>query len=466
MPPPRAIVQEARRTLALAVPVTAGQLGQMLLGFSDSLMVGQLGVVPLAAGAFAIGVFNVLYVTGIGLVVGVSVLAAQAHGGNRPREAGETLRHGLAISLAASAVMIGLLTLGFPLLNRVGEPPEVLRAARPFLYIIGWSMVPALAWQCLKQYCEALSRPLLPMLAMLGAVVLNIFGSWVLIYGHLGAPAMGLVGAGWATLGSRLLVLAATLAAVLRSPHFRPALPVRWLARLSWTRLWNQGCIGVPVALQLLLEVGTFTIAAIMMGWFGAASLAAHQVAVSYAALTFMFPLGIATAVGVRVGQAVGAQDWRGVRLIGLGGIGMAIGLMSLFAVSFLLGGGRLAGLFIHDAPTVALAAKLLLVAGVFQVFDGTQVVSLSALRGLPDMRVPTLLAFVSYWLVALPAAYFLGIVGHYGPLGIWWGLAAGLAFAATTLLARFLARTHPGAPSAAVVEGAARREPILSRDR
>ena len=453
MPRTRVILQEARQTLVLAVPITAGQLGQMLLGFSDSLMVGRLGVVPLAASAFAIGIFNVLYVAGIGLVVGVSVLAAQAHGAHQPREAGDTLRHGLVISVLTGVGAVTLLTLGFPLLRRLGEPPEVLAAARPFLILIGWSTLPALVWQCFKQYCEALLYPLLPMLVMLGAVVLNVFGSWVLIYGHLGAPAMGLVGAGWATLGARTLVLLVTGLLVLRSPRFRDTLPLRWLERLSWQRMRALLGIGFPVCLQLLLEVGTFSLAAVMMGWLGAPSLAAHQVAVSYAALTFMFPLGIASAVGVRVSQAVGAGEWGRVRTIGFGGIGMAVALMSCFAVGFLLGGGRLAGFFIRDAVTAALAARLLLVAGVFQVFDGTQVVSMNALRGLPDMRVPTLLAFVSYWLVALPAAYFIGIVGHYGPLGIWWGLAAGLAFAATTLLGRFLARTqfhggqHKGEP-------------------
>ena len=442
----RATFQEARRTLALAAPMTAGQVGQMLLGFSDSLMVGQLGVVPLAASAFAIGVFNVLYVAGIGLVVGVAVLAAQAHGANQPREAGETLRHGLVLGLCSGLLAVALLTLGFPLLRRLGEPPEVLAAARPFLRLIGWSMLPALVWQGFKQYCEALSHPLLPMLVMLGAVILNVFASWILIYGHLGAPALGLVGAGWATLGARTLTLIVTGALVVRSPRFRGTLPAQWLAGLSWRRLRAQLAIGLPVALQLLLEVGTFSLAALMMGWLGAPALAAHQVAVSYAALTFMFPLGIASAVGIRVGQAVGADEWGRVRTIGLGGIGMAVMLMSGFAVVFLLGGGRLAGFFIHDAPTAALAARLLLIAGVFQVFDGTQVVSMNALRGLPDMRVPTALAFASYWLVAIPAAYFIGIVGHYGPLGIWWGLAAGLAFAATTLLGRFLARTRaPG---------------------
>ena len=443
MPFSRAILQEARQNLALAVPMAAGQVGQMLLLFSDSLMVGRLGVVSLAASAFAIGLFNVLYVAGIGLVAGVSVLAAQAHGARQEREVGETLRHGLLISLGTGLGLLGLLALGVPFLGRLGEPPEVLAAARPFLWIIGWSLLPALAWQCLKQYCEALSHPLLPVLVMLGATVLNLLASWMLIYGRLGAPALGLVGAGWATLGVRVLLLGVTFVLILRSPRVRANLPARWLAAPSWTRLRRQLAIGLPVALQLLLEVGTFSLAAVMMGWLGAAPLAAHQVAVSYAALTFMFPLSIAMAVSVRIGQAVGAGDVGRVRAIGLGGLGMATCLMSGFALLFLLGGGVLAGWFIPDVPTARLAARLLLVAGVFQIFDGIQVVSLSALRGLPDMRVPTVLAFVSYWLVALPTAYGLAFTGGFGALGVWWGLAAGLAFAAVTLLARFLARTR-----------------------
>lgn len=442
MLPTRAILLETRRTLALALPVTAGNLGQMLLGFSDSLMVGRLGVVPLAASAFSLGVFNVLYVMGIGLVAGVAVLSAQAQGGHLPREAGESLRHGLLISVAASLLMIAVLTLVQPFLGRLGEPPEVVRQARPFLTIIGWSLLPALVWQCLKQYCEGLLHPSLPMFAMLGAVVLNVLASWVLIYGRCGAPALGLAGAGWATLGTRVILVAVTAGSILASPRLRPALPERWLAGLSARRWWALLAVGGPVSLQLLLEVGTFTFAAVMMGWLGTASLAAHQIAISYAAMTFMFPLGIASAVAVRVGQAVGAGNRRQARVIGLGGIGLALGVMSLFTVVYPLVGGPLAAAFVRDGPTARLAGRLLLVAGVFQIFDGTQVVSMGALRGLPDMRVPTLLAFASYWLVALPAAYFIGIVGGQGPLGIWWGLAAGLAFAAATLLARFLTLT------------------------
>ncbi len=442
MSPFRAILQETRRTLALAIPMTAGQVGQMLLGFCDSLMVGRLGVVPLAASAFALGVFNVFFITGIGLVAGVSILAAEAHGANRPREAGEVLRHGLAISVVSSLAMILLLLLGLGTLDRLGEPPEVLAAARPFLVLIGWSMLPALAWQCLKQYCESLSYPLLPMLTMFGGVGLNAFLNWVLIYGHLGAPKLGLVGAGWATLTTRVLLCGALLARVLRAARFRGSLPVRWLAALSWARLRAQCALGAPVALQLLLEVGMFSLAAIMMGWLGTASLAAHQVAITYAAMTFMFPLGIAIAVSVRIAQAVGAGEWARVRPIGIGGVGMSLAVMSLFAGGFLLLGRRLAGVFINDAATEALAVQLLAVAGIFQVFDGTQVVSMSALRGLSDVKIPTVISFVCYWMVALPTCYFFGVARRSSAVGVWCGLALGLAFAAMALTARFVTKT------------------------
>ncbi len=442
---PRVILHEARRTLALAIPMTAGQVGQMLLGFCDSLLVGRLGIVPLAASAFALGIFNVFLIAGIGLVAGVSILAAEAHGANRPREAGEVLRHGLAISGVSALAMIALLGLGLGTLDRLGEPPEVLAAARPFLVLIGWSMLPALAWQCLKQYCESLSYPRLPMLTMFGGVALNAFLGWVLIYGRLGAPPLGLVGAGWATLTTRTLLFGVLLARVLRAARFRESLPVRWLAALSWKRLRGQLALGAPVALQLLLEVGLFSLAAIMMGWLGAAPLAAHQVAITYAALTFMFPLGIAIAVSVRIAQAVGAGEWARVRPIGIGGVGMSLVVMSLFAGGFLGFGGPLAGVFINDAATAAVAVQLLAVAGIFQVFDGAQVVSMGALRGLSDVRLPTVISFVSYWLVALPTCYFLGIAGRSGAVGVWWGLALGLAFAAMALTTRFLVKTAAG---------------------
>ena len=437
-------LREARATLALALPMTTGQVGQMLLGFSDSLMIGRVGVVPLAACAFANSVLSILFIIGLGLVVSVSILAAQAHGAHRPREAGETLRHGLAISIAASLVLVAALSLSGPFLSLFHQPPEVLAQARPFLVIVGWSLVPALAWQCLKQYCEALSHPLLPTLAMLGTVALNVFLSWVLIYGHLGAPALGLVGAAWATFSARIILLVFTFVMVLRSPRFRASLPARWTAALSWGQLRRQLAVGLPVAVQLFFEVAVFSAAAVLMGWLGAVPLAAHQVAITFAALTFMVPLGMSMAVSVRVGQAVGAGEWARVRVIGLSGVGMAVAFMATTATVFLLAGPALAALAVRDAPTAALAAQLLVVAGVFQIFDGAQVAGMGALRGLTDVRGPTVIVFVSYWLVALPTSYGLGIAGHGGARAIWWGLALGLAVASVGLMTRFLNRTAP----------------------
>ena len=451
MPPStrQTYLREARATLALALPMTTGQLGQMLLGFSDSLMIGRVGVVPLAACAFANNVLNPLFVSGIGLIAGVSILAAQAHGAQRPREAGETLRHGLVISLGTGIVLVALLHACGPFLSLFKQPPEVLAQARPFLAIVGWSLIPALAWQCLKQYCEALSRPLLPTVAMLGTVVLNVGLSWVLIYGHLGAPALGLVGAAWATFSARVVLLIFTLVLVLRSARFRASLPARWTAALSWAQVRRQLAVGLPVAGQLFFEVAFFALAAVFIGRLGATPLAAHQVAITYAALTFMVPLGVSMAVGVRISQAVGAGEWSRVRVIGLGGIGIAMAFMMTTAVTFLLTGTLLAGFAVADAPTAALAAQLLVIAGVFQVFDGAQVASMGALRGLTDVRVPTTIAFVSYWLVALPICYGAGIAGGGGVRGVWWGVTLGLALAAVGLVLRFFNRTQPARLSA-----------------
>ncbi len=446
MPPPRSIFQEARLTLAFAIPMTAGQVGQMLLGFSDNLMVGRVGVAPLASSAFALGILNVLLVTGIGLLAGVTVLAAQAHGAKRCWEAGEVLRGGLLVSLLAGLMMALLATLGFGALRHLGEPPEVVAQAHAFFVIVAWSLLPALGWQCLKCYCEALSSPALPMLTMFGAVMLNVFLSWILIYGRLGSRAFGLAGAGWATLITRWLLFAVLLGWMLRLPHLRQALPARWFAPLVWARLRAQLGLGVPVAFQLLLEVGTFGLAAMMLGWLGARSLAAHQIALSYAGLTFMFPLGIAMAVSVRVGQAVGAEEWARVRPIGLGGVAMAMLVMAFFASGFLLLRVALVGFFVRDAETALLAAQLLSVAGIFQVFDGVQVVSMGALRGLSDVKIPTLISFVSYWVIALPLCYFVGIAGRVGAVGVWSGFACGLAFAAVALVTRFLVKTATGA--------------------
>ena len=438
-----AVLRELRTTLALAIPITAGHVGQILLQLTDSVMIGRLGAVSLAGAAFAGTLFGFIYVTSLGLLSAVSVRAAFAHGAGRPRDAGEVLRHGLMLAGLEGVVFATLIQFLSHHLEWFGQPPEVARAAQPFLALIGWSLIPGLLFLALKNYYEALNRPWVPMTWMFAGLLVNLCLNWVLLYGHLGAPALGLVGSGWSTLTSRAVLLVGLALHLSRSPGVAHAHPERWLANLVPAEFRAQLALGLPVSAQLLFEVGLFTAAALLMGWLGTVPLAAHQIALSCASTTFMFPLGLSIALSVRVGQARGAGDTHRIRSIGLGGIGMGAAIMGGFALVFVFGGRMIAAGFIADPAVVALATRLLIVAGIFQIFDGTQVTSIGALRGLADVRGPTVITFVGYWLLALPAARWLGFELGYGPPGVWAGMALGLGVCAVLLLWRFVHKTR-----------------------
>jgi MATE family multidrug resistance protein len=293
-----------------------------------------------------------------------------------------------------------------------------------------------------------MGRPWVPMMILLAGVVLNAFLDWVLIYGHLGMPSLGLTGAGIATLASRVLGSAFIFTWMRLDPSMRAALPRRWLAPVSWERMRRMLSVGLPASGSLLFEGGAFAAATVMMGWLGAAPLAAHQVAISCAALTFMLPLGLSMAVGIRMGAAVGAGHHSKLRSIWVGAVGMTIAQSALFTLVYLFCGRAIASCFIGDPAVISTATLLLVVAAVFQIFDGAQVVNSAALRGLTDVRMPAAITFMAYWMIAIPAGYILGIRAGFGPAGIWMGLAAGLAVAAILLGARFVRLTRPGAPA------------------
>jgi MATE family multidrug resistance protein len=436
-------VKEARLTLALAFPIIIGQLSQMLMGVTDSVMIGRLGTVPLAASAFATGVFSVFFVVGIGLLMPVAVLASREHGAGNDSAGAVWLKHGVVLAVLASVACVGLmlgLSMGFDLM---GQPPEVVAAAKPFYALIAVSLLPALVFQTFRQFAEALGRPWVPMAIMLGCVGLNAVLNWILIYGRLGAPALGLAGAGWATLVSRVVSLVVIIAWMSRSDSFRAAWPTTWLKNLNATRFLEMLRIGVPAAFMLMFEVGAFIMAALMMGWLGANALAAHQIALSCAGFMFMFPLGLSMAVGMRVGKTVGEGRTDNLRSIAFGALVISCAIMSVSAVLFALGGTTLAGGFVEDPETIALAARLLVVAAIFQLFDGAQVIGSGALRGLTDVRVPAAISFIAYWLLAIPGGYALAHYTNLGAVGIWIGLASGLAIAAGLLAWRFMRLTR-----------------------
>ncbi len=430
--------REGRHTLLLALPMMAGQVSQMLMGVTDTVMVGRVGVIPLAAASFAGAILLVLFIAGLGFQIPISIFASQAHGREDRREAGEVLRHGLSIGLVSG---LGVALSGMVLslfLDRFGQEPGVVREATPYFQIVAWSLLPAMLEQGCKQFSEALGRPWLPMSVMLSAVGLNIFLNWVLIYGNLGAPAMGLTGAGWATLVSRVVSVVVMFVCIVRSGHYRPSLPQKWLAALDFSRIWQMAKLGGPLSLTLMLEVAAFGVAAIMMGWISAKSLAAHQIAMNCAATTFMFPLGLSFAARIRVGHAVGSKEWARLAPIGFSAMGLGLLIMITFSVFLILFNETVAGWFVKDRELVMLAASLMVIAGFFQIFDGLQVIAGGSLNGLADVKVPAFFALISYWGVTLPLAYHLGFRLGWREAGIWWAMAVGLALAATCGVTRF----------------------------
>lgn len=435
--------REVRPTLTLGCPIMAGMVSQMLMGLADTIMVGRVGVVPLAASSFVNALAHLPLVFGIGLLSSIAVLTAQAYGAKNANEAGETLRHGLVVSFSIGLLATLSMFALHPFLTHLGQPPAVAEAGKTYLLLFGGSLMPALIAHGCKQYAEALKHPWVPTVVMLGGVLLNVFLNWILIYGNWGAPALGLEGAGLATLIARLLMAVVSVTYVLRAKAFREFQPIRWRTALSRERFKKLFNVGLPVGVQHFFEVSAFAAAAIMMGWISAEAIAAHQIALTCAAISFMFALGIGAAACIRVGHAYGAGQFRRMRRIGYVAIGLAAILMAAFGIVFITAGKPIASLFIDSPAVVTLTAQLLVIAAIFQIADGVQVTSISALRGLADVHVPAVIAVIAYWLVALPIGYALAFQMGMGAVGMWIGLASGLGAAAIGLSWRFYKKTH-----------------------
>lgn len=433
--------QENQRTLGLALPIVAGLVGQMLMGLADTLMVGRIGSVPLAACGFANTLLSVPLVFGFGVLAGVSVNASHAFGAGKPHLAGESLRGGIAISLTMGLTVALATHAILPFLSIFGQPAPVNSSAANYLLLCAWSMPAVFVTGSTKNFCEALARPWPPFWIMIGGVLLNVLLNWILIYGKLGAPPMGIDGAGLATLLSRL----ATMTAMLLYPAFTESLRVTWPADEITPGLMKEVKsllrIGIHSGGLNFCEVTGFSFGSLMMGWIGVHEIAAHQIAITCAATTFMVPLGIGQAVGVRVGQARGAGRFGEIRTIVHGALGMTLAAGLIFALVYLTLGSWIAAWFTKDAPVRTLAVQLLMLAGVFQVFDGIQVASSGALRGFGDTKVPFLIGILAYWVIALPVSYVAAFEIGLGGSGIWMGFVVGLAIAAVALATRLLAK-------------------------
>jgi multidrug resistance protein, MATE family len=425
-------------SLKLAVPVMLSQLGHVMMGVVDSLMVGHVGAVPLAASSLANVAFNVILLFGIGVSYAITPLVAAAHGENNYEKSNEVLKHGLAINIINSFVLVALVMAAKNILYHIDQPADVVTEAIPYLGIITFSIIPTLLFQTFRQFTEGLSRTRIAMMAVIGSNIIHIPLNYVLIFGHFGFPAMGLVGAGWATLISRIIMAAAIALYVYKSPSFKKFRPGFSIGNYSNSLFSKMLHIGLPAGVQFIFEVAAFDMSAVMMGWLGTKTLAAHQIAINLATISYMTTSGLAAAATIRVSNEMGKKDYSTMRTVAFVLLSIAMSIMFLWGLLFVLGKDFLPTLYVSDPEVIMISAPLLIIAGFFQLSDGVQVVCLGALRGLHDVKIPSLFIFIAYWIIGLPLGYFLAFKIGWGGVGVWTGLLIGLTLTAIAMVLRF----------------------------
>jgi MATE family multidrug resistance protein len=414
---------EVRSLLRLAVPIIVSQLGQIGMNTADTIMVGPLG----AAVGLGSAIHSFLFTVSIGVIVGMAPLVSQAFGAGDLLQCRRTLVQGLWLSLLLSVPAVLLHLVGREISLMLGQAPEVAALTGDYLRAIAASLPAIFVYMAYRQFLEGMGVAKPAMVFTFLGLGLNIIMNRVLIYG-VGdvVPAMGLVGSGWATTIVRWSMVLGLAAYVSARAHLHPFAGIS--RRLDPLLLGRITRIGAPASLQFGLEVGLFAFAAVMMGWLGPLQLAAHQVTINIAATTFMVALGVSLAGSIHVGQHIGAGRAASMRSAVLATYTLAVGFMAGCALVFVTAGDVLIGLYTRDAAIVALGSQLLLVAALFQVFDGAQVAGVSVLRGAADTRVPMIVAAIGYWGVGMPIGYLLGFRAGMGPVGVWIGLSAGLA--------------------------------------
>ncbi len=436
--PRRAFAVEFRALVALAIPVVLVQVGMMGMGVIDSIMVGHVSARALAAVALGnIYFFNVI-VFAMGTLFALDPIVAQAVGARDEPAVERGIQRGLALCLGLTVACALLMAPAGRVITWARQPAEIVPGAVAYVRISIAGVLPFLAFVVLRQSLQAMGRLAPIVLTILAANVLNVALNWVFIFGHLGAPALGVEGSALATVLSRWGMFAGLLA--LAWPALRPYLLGLRADTLRARALQRMLVIGAPIGFQQVLEVGAFGSIGLLMGWFGTDQVAAHQIAINLAALTFMGPVGISTAAAVRVGHAIGAGDGDRARRAARVAFLCGVGFMTATALLFLTVPVALARLFTGDAAVIGIASLLIPVAGVFQVFDGIQAVAAGVLRGIGDTRAPMAAMVAGYWLIGLPVSLYLGFRTPAGPTGLWWGFVAGLSSVALFLSLRVAA--------------------------
>jgi MATE family multidrug resistance protein len=424
-------------TLRLALPLIVAEVGWMSMGIVDTIMVGRLPDSAVAIGATGLGqsLYHSVAIFGAGLLLGLDTFVAHAYGREDLNDARLSLVNGLFLAFTLTPVLMLAVSFWPPLMQHFGISAELVEPMRPFLRALNWGTLPLLAYFALRRYLQAVNVVLPIMFALVSSNLVNLVGDWALIYGHLGLPAMGITGSGWATCIARIY-MASVLGITLFWVESKRSLP-KWTGavRIDLHRVAALLKLGTPAATQILLEIGAFSAATALVARLGAVPLSGHEIALNCAALTFMVPLGISSAAAVRVGQQLGKKDPAGARRAGWSAIMLGAGFMTCAGLVFVSIPTWIARLFSPDPMVIRTGAKLLLVAAAFQLFDGVQTVATGALRGSGDTKTPMLANFVAYWLIGLPVGYVLCFKLGWGAVGVWIGLCGGLMMIGSALL-------------------------------
>jgi MATE family multidrug resistance protein len=433
----RDIGQEFRPMLRLAAPLALTELGWLAMAFTDTVMVGRLPDSATAIGAVSLGstLFYTIGVFGSGIMLGMDTLVAQAYGARRLEECHRIMWNSLYLSCVLAPMLMLSVMAFVPLFPRFGLAPALVAQTIPFLKALVWSTLPLALYFALRRYLQAMHIVKPVVFALISANLVNLLGNWVFVYGHLGARAYGVAGSGWSTCISRAYMVVVLALATGYYDQKRASGLWRASRHLELERIRQLLSLGLPAALQLLLEIGAFATATFLIGKLGAVQLAGHQIALNVASFTYMVPLGIGSAAAVRVGHAIGARDAHGAARAGWMALLFAVTFMSCSGLVLYLFARPIARMYTPELEVIKAGATLLLVAAVFQLFDGLQVVATGALRGAGNTRIPMLANLIAYWVIGLPLGAFLCFKLKMGAVGMWLGLCLALVLIGSTLL-------------------------------
>ncbi|NNK76900.1 MAG: MATE family efflux transporter [Maribacter sp.] len=439
--------KEFKYNIRLSVPVIMGMLGHTFVAFADNIMVGQLGTAELAAVSLGNSFVFIAMSLGIGFSTAITPLVAEADGAGNKANGKSALKHGLVLCTLLGVSLFGIILLLKPIMYLMKQPPEVVELAMPYLDLVAFSLVPLIIFQAFKQFSEGLSQTKYPMFATIIANVVNIVLNYLLIFGSFGFPKLGIVGAAIGTLTSRFIMVFYIWFLLKGKKKFHDYVTGFNFKRIEKKVMRKIINLGFPSALQMFFEVAIFTAAIWLSGVLGKNAQAANQIALNLSSMTFMFGMGLGVAAMIRVGNQKGLQNFKELRRIAQSIFFLTLIVEVLFAALFLWGRDWFPTLYldVNDAKNMAdntevifLAGQLLLVAAFFQISDGIQVVVLGALRGLQDVKIPTLITFIAYWIIGFPISYYLGLFTDFGSIGIWIGLLTGLSASAIMLYIRF----------------------------